>query len=130
MRCMPARTCVCVGVSGYCCFMALPFSGRWRGGFQRYEVHTGKRANGSTRAAPHASGCPRSPSRPHSGPGVVGEQPILNPGQAFEYKSHCPLRTRCGTMEGRYEFVRLQPNGEWGAGFDAKVGRFGLRGET
>ena len=36
------------------------------------------------------------------GPGVVGEQPSLAPGEAFEYTSFCPLRTSFGTMEGSY----------------------------
>ncbi|QDZ23283.1 ApaG domain-containing protein [Chloropicon primus] len=37
------------------------------------------------------------------GPGVVGEQPILRPGESFEYTSACPLQTSYGTMEGSYE---------------------------
>lgn len=36
------------------------------------------------------------------GPGVVGEQPVLAPGQAFEYTSFCPLRTSVGSMHGSY----------------------------
>lgn len=36
------------------------------------------------------------------GPGVVGETPLLAPGEAFEYTSFCPLRTPFGTMEGHY----------------------------
>jgi ApaG protein len=36
------------------------------------------------------------------GPGVVGKQPILEPGQSFEYTSFCPLRTSFGSMEGSY----------------------------
>ena len=36
------------------------------------------------------------------GPGVVGEQPILQPGDAFQYSSGCPLRTPSGFMVGRY----------------------------
>lgn len=39
------------------------------------------------------------------GPGVVGEQPILNPGDSFQYTSGCPLRTRSGTMDGVYTMV-------------------------
>ena len=39
------------------------------------------------------------------GPGVVGEQPILNPGDSFQYTSGCPLRTKSGTMEGVYTMV-------------------------
>lgn len=36
------------------------------------------------------------------GQGVVGQQPILEPGESFEYASFCPLPTRWGTMEGCY----------------------------
>lgn len=36
------------------------------------------------------------------GPGVVGEQPILQPGEAFEYTSGTPLSTPSGIMEGHY----------------------------
>lgn len=37
------------------------------------------------------------------GPGVVGEQPVLEPGEAFEYTSGCPLGTPSGIMVGDYE---------------------------
>jgi len=40
------------------------------------------------------------------GPGVVGEQPTLNPGEAFRYTSGAVLETAVGTMEGHYEFRR------------------------
>ncbi len=40
-----------------------------------------------------------------SGLGVVGEQPLLDPGQSFEYTSFCPLRTTMGTMHGHYTMV-------------------------
>jgi ApaG protein len=36
------------------------------------------------------------------GLGVVGHQPLLKPGEAFEYTSGCRLRTPTGTMQGRY----------------------------
>jgi ApaG protein len=36
------------------------------------------------------------------GPGVVGAQPVLAPGQTFQYTSGCPLPTASGAMEGRY----------------------------
>ncbi|MBW7946545.1 MAG: Co2+/Mg2+ efflux protein ApaG [Sphingomonadaceae bacterium] len=36
------------------------------------------------------------------GPGVVGEQPELNPGDSFQYTSGCPLRTPSGFMAGSY----------------------------
>jgi ApaG protein len=38
-----------------------------------------------------------------NGEGVVGEQPILNPGDSFEYTSGCPLDTPSGIMVGHYE---------------------------
>jgi ApaG protein len=37
------------------------------------------------------------------GPGVVGEQPILKPGESFEYTSGCPLETPSGIMVGTYK---------------------------
>ena len=37
------------------------------------------------------------------GPGVVGEQPVLRPGETFEYTSSCPLATPSGFMVGDYE---------------------------
>jgi ApaG protein len=55
------------------------------------------------------------------GPGVVGEQPLLAPGESFEYTSFCPLGTPFGTMEGSYEMVT-----EDGERFWARIGRFTL----
>ena len=37
-----------------------------------------------------------------SGPGVIGEQPVLEPGDSFQYTSGCPLNTPSGTMVGHY----------------------------
>jgi ApaG protein len=56
------------------------------------------------------------------GPGVVGETPRLEPGQAFKYQSFCPLKTPWGTMEGGYTFQR-----DDGETFEARIGRFYLR---
>ncbi|MEE3332045.1 MAG: Co2+/Mg2+ efflux protein ApaG [Myxococcota bacterium] len=58
------------------------------------------------------------------GPGVVGEQPVLSPGESFEYTSGCPLATPFGSMEGTYEIVA-----EDRSSFDAEVARFELREE-
>jgi ApaG protein len=55
------------------------------------------------------------------GPGVVGEQPILAAGEAFEYTSGCPLSTPFGTMKGTYQMVT--PEGE---AFDAHIAEFEL----
>jgi len=40
------------------------------------------------------------------GPGVVGEQPVLRPGETFRYTSGCPLTTPQGIMVGSYEMAR------------------------
>ena len=55
------------------------------------------------------------------GPGVVGKQPRLEPGESFEYTSGCPLTTPFGVMEGTYQMVS-------GAGdrFDVKIAPFTL----
>ncbi len=55
------------------------------------------------------------------GPGVVGEKPVLQPGQSFEYTSFCPLETPFGTMEGHYNMVSAD-----GSRFQAKIPPFGL----
>lgn len=44
------------------------------------------------------------------GDGVVGEQPVLAPGQSHDYVSGCPLTTTHGSMEGFYTFAG--PEGE------------------
>lgn len=38
------------------------------------------------------------------GEGVVGEKPVIGPGESFEYTSCCPLKTASGLMDGSYEF--------------------------
>lgn len=55
------------------------------------------------------------------GPGVVGKQPRLEPGESFEYLSGCPLPTEWGTMEGSFQF-----QADDGSTFDAAIGRFFL----
>jgi ApaG protein len=55
------------------------------------------------------------------GPGVVGKQPTLKPGEAFEYTSGCPLSTPFGVMEGTYQMVA-----QGGERFDAKIAPFTL----
>ena len=55
------------------------------------------------------------------GPGVVGEQPVLSPGETFEYTSFCPLPTPVGTMHGSYQMVTRT-----GDRFDAVIAPFSL----
>jgi ApaG protein len=47
----------------------------------------------------------RGVTRVVEGPGVVGEQPILRPGDGFSYTSGCPLDATSGLMSGHYEMV-------------------------
>ena len=55
------------------------------------------------------------------GHGVVGEQPVLQPGQSFEYTSSCPLTTPSGFMVGDYEMET-----DRGENFLARVPAFSL----
>jgi ApaG protein len=56
------------------------------------------------------------------GDGVVGEQPVLEPGEAFEYTSGCPLRTPFGAMRGSYRMVA-----DDGEELDVQIAEFALR---
>lgn len=53
------------------------------------------------------------------GPGVVGQQPLLNPGEHFEYTSGCVLTTPRGEMHGTYEMHRPD-----GSVFEATIAPF------
>jgi ApaG protein len=55
------------------------------------------------------------------GPGVVGKQPTLEPGEAFEYTSGCVLKTSAGEMRGTYQMVT-----DAGSQFDASIAPFRL----
>ena len=55
------------------------------------------------------------------GPGVVGEQPVLKPGESFQYTSSCELNTSTGLMHGTYQMVT-----EEGDHFDVEIAPFAL----
>jgi ApaG protein len=55
------------------------------------------------------------------GEGVVGEQPLIEPGTSFDYVSGCPLSTPTGSMQGSYHMI-----GEDGAAFDVVIPKFAL----
>lgn len=59
------------------------------------------------------------------GLGVVGQQPLLRPGEAFQYTSGCRLRAPSGTMQGSYFFVA-----EDGHRFDAPITTFVLESSS
>jgi ApaG protein len=56
------------------------------------------------------------------GPGVVGEQPVLGPGESFKYSSWCPLRTSTGMMHGTYQMTDMS-----GERFEIEIAPFALR---
>ncbi|KAK9813064.1 hypothetical protein WJX72_008282 [[Myrmecia] bisecta] len=60
------------------------------------------------------------------GPGVVGQFPLLRPGESFQYTSAAPLKTPQGYMEGTFEMVTFTASGARGEHFQAQVARFGL----
>lgn len=55
------------------------------------------------------------------GPGVVGQTPLIEPGQSFTYTSGCPLSTPSGIMVGSYQMA-----GEAGRLFDVAIPAFSL----
>ncbi|WP_294195977.1 Co2+/Mg2+ efflux protein ApaG [uncultured Sphingomonas sp.] len=55
------------------------------------------------------------------GEGVVGEQPVIQPGGSYDYVSGCPLATPSGAMQGSYRMIA-----EDGRAFDAAIPRFTL----
>lgn len=61
-------------------------------------------------------------TREVKGLGVVGQQPVLAPGESFKYSSWCPLETPVGMMHGTYQMVR-----ENGEAFDIEIAPFALK---
>jgi len=55
------------------------------------------------------------------GPGVVGEQPMLEPGEIFRYASGCPLSAPSGLMQGSYRMIS-----DTGEAFDVDIPAFSL----
>jgi ApaG protein len=56
-----------------------------------------------------------------NGPGVVGEEPIIEPGESYTYTSGCPLDTPDGFMTGSYDMI-----GEDGRSFSVAIPAFSL----
>ena len=55
------------------------------------------------------------------GPGVVGETPVLTPGESFQYTSRCVLKTSTGVMRGTYQMISAHGNH-----FDIEIAPFAL----
>ena len=97
-----------------------PAKGRW---FWAYHIRI---ENGSERTIQLISReWAISDGRGHThevrGEGVVGEQPLLEPGGSFDYVSGCPLATPTGQMQGSYHMIA-----EDGSAFDVDIPRFAL----
>jgi len=61
-------------------------------------------------------------TREVKGLGVVGEQPVLAPGESYQYSSWCPLKTPTGSMRGTYQMT--SPGGRQ---FDIEIAPFALK---
>jgi ApaG protein len=61
-----------------------------------------------------------SERRAVDGAGVVGQQPVLRPGEVYEYESACNLKSEFGKMSGAYSFERLVD----GASFNVQIPEF------
>ena len=58
------------------------------------------------------------------GLGVIGQQPVMRPGESFQYSSWCPLQTPTGSMRGTYQMVRSD-----GEQFDIEIAPFALKAQ-
>ena len=75
--------------------------------------------------------CRQGQSQEVRGPGVVGEQPELAPGETFQYQSACPLPTPRGKMKGHFEFyARDEETRQWNRSFLVNIGTFELRSDV
>jgi len=99
-----------------------PAAGRWfwayhirleNGGEQEAQLLTRRWVITDGRGARHSV----------EGEGVVGEQPVIAPGQSYDYVSGCPLDTPTGAMEGSYQMI-----GADGEIFNVRIPRFQLIG--
>ena len=97
-----------------------PARGRW---FWAYHVRIENGGRGAVQLIGRewTIGDGRGGTSEVKGEGVVGEQPIIEPGGAFDYVSGCPLATPTGWMEGRYLMVDSS-----GRAFAADIPRFPL----
>ena len=97
-----------------------PEEGRWVFSY-RVEIENGSRETVQLRARHWVITDGRGARHSVEGEGVVGEQPVIEPGASFDYVSGCPLATPSGAMQGTYRMVR-----ENGAIFDVEIPRFAL----
>jgi ApaG protein len=97
-----------------------PGKGRW---FWAYHIRIENGGNSAIQLISREWGIVDGRGGRHEvqGEGVVGEQPVIEAGEAFDYVSTCPLNTPSGYMEGRYHMI-----GEDGRSFAVLIPRFPL----
>ena len=97
-----------------------PTGGRW---FFSYAVHIANRGDETVQLVARTWVITNAHGEQEEvrGEGVVGEQPVLAPGDAFAYTSFCPLDTSMGAMHG--SFAMVTPEGDR---FEAEIAPFTL----
>lgn len=63
-----------------------------------------------------------SPIKQVEGEGVVGQMPVIEPGESYTYESGCNLTSEIGSMKGTYQFIRLYDESK----FYAEIPEFNL----
>lgn len=97
-----------------------PTEGRWVFAY-RIEIENGSRETVQLRSRYWHITDGRGQVEEVRGPGVVGEEPILSPGDSFTYMSGCPLATPSGIMRGSFRMETAD-----GRSFDIEVPAFSL----
>ncbi|WP_061930221.1 Co2+/Mg2+ efflux protein ApaG [Aureimonas sp. AU22] len=97
-----------------------PSGGHWVFAYQ-VEIENGSRETVQLRARRWLITDARGRVEVVEGPGVVGEEPILEPGDSFTYTSGCPLTTSSGIMRGHYRMQSID-----GTLFEVEIPAFSL----
>ena len=113
---------VCVSVrSFYLADQSQPAEGKYMWAYRIKIENQGREAVQLLRRTWHITDANGRTQRVH-GPGVIGQQPVIEPGESFEYTSGTPLDTPSGFMTGAYHMV-VTSSGEK---FDAAIPIFSL----
>lgn len=106
----------------YLADQSSPAAGRW---FWSYHIRIENRRDEAVRLASRHWLITDQRGIRHEvvGDGVVGETPLIAPGESYDYVSGCPLATSAGEMRGSYTFVLAS-----GAALEVAIPRFALTG--
>lgn len=108
----------------YLADQSSPAAGRW---FWSYHIRLENRRLGSVQLLARRWVIKDGRGNVHEvrGAGVVGDTPLIGPGESYDYVSGCPLDTESGSMVGSYHMV-----GDDGSTFDIAIPRFDLVGPS